>query len=152
MSFQHLWREEPVIHQVGTTQHGKCFRGFGILANKCSLHSMPSRFFLRESSLINSIPGGQRLGHCSAMLIGLSGVLTEAKKDPPPQKVVSCQAGAIPSVPEARLLESKEAQRAISSKPCPPPPPAFLERFILSKTVIIVSPNLTRVAFTVLNT
>lgn len=72
-----------MVHQVGTTQHGKCFRGFGILANKCSPHSTPSGLFLRESSLINSIPGGQRLGHGPAILIDLAGVLTGAKKGSP---------------------------------------------------------------------
>lgn len=74
------------------------------------------RALSQESTLINSIPGGQRLRHCSAMLIGLSGVLTEAKKAFPSE---GCQLSSW-SHSASTWSQTACKQRAISSKPCPP--------------------------------
>lgn len=125
----------------------KCFRGFDMLTNKCSLHSMPSLCFCRESSLTDSIPGGQWSGHANCLDWGAYLI----KRGIPLRRLSVITLKSLCQYLKPDCLQARLPQRAAELSAAKPAP-AFLVRFIVSKAVIIVNPNLTRVAFTVLNT
>lgn len=86
------------------------------------------------------------------MLIDLAGGLTEAKEASPfDRKLSAVKLETLCQNLKPDCLQASLPQRAAGPSAANPAP-AFLVRFILSKAVIPVNPNLARVAFTVLNT